>query len=1025
MLAIQNYYRKLDNLRRVAGASNEGALQQAFYSLLEAMAQEYQLIVYTQYAFKASGGASLRADGVVMDRLRLVHGWWEAKDAKDDLDKEIAAKLAQGYPKDNIIFEDTHTAVLWQDGQETLRCLVNEKEPFERLLACFFNYELPEVENFRSARAKFLTELPQVSVALRDLLTQAHQENYPFHQQAKTFLTLCQGSMGAQVKKEHLDEMLIQHILTDQIFRSVFPESRFHQENHLAIAISELENCFFRGQTRQALLKRLAPYFATIRQAAANTVTSGEKQNFLKQVYEDFYTAYNPKEADKLGMVYTPQEAVRFMIEGCDWLTQKHFAKRLLDKGLDILDPCMGTGTFIVDLLDYWRGDDHKALAWKFRHEIHANEISILPYYIACLNIEQYYYEMMDKWVEFKGACWVNTLENWGFDLAHEGANLDLFGGITHENQIRIQTQNKQAIPVILGNPPYNANQKNENDNNKNDRTPVVDQRIKDTYLQASTAQKTKLYDPYIRFFRWASDRLGDEGVLAFITNRSYLDSKQADGLRKIFAKEFQEIWLVDLMSDVRKNPKISGTKHNIFGIQTGVAIAFLVRTQTDIQKIDCNIHYLSLDDFLPAVEKRRWLTAHHLPSLAKAGAFQKIKPDVKGTWLNQVQENWTHLLPIASKKVKAGRDDKAIFKLFSLGVVTARDEWVYDHSKFQVEKKTQALIRHYQTEQARWGEIIETPADIEKFVNRDIKWTTELTAHLVKGTPLIYQNKLITRCLYRPFIEKFLYYDKIIVHRLYQQNRIFPIGKAVKNLVICFTFHAQLEYPSIQVTKKLWDYGYGARDSTGLPLYTYTTDGKRHDNISDWALKQFQQHCPTKIIKKRDIFNYIYAILHDPRYLKKYALNLKAEFPRIPLHPHFKTWATIGAKLIKLHADFEQVKPYDKIERVDLKNDKTLPQCRLKAHKKQQSIEIDSNTALKNIPASAWDYQLGNRCALEWVLDQYKEKKPKNLTLCEKFNHYHFADHKEEVIELLMKVCQISVETLKLIKEIESLPWD
>ncbi|WP_146108819.1 N-6 DNA methylase [Chromatium okenii] len=351
-------------------------------------------------------------------------------------------------------------------------------------------------------------------------------------------------AIGERVTNNHVDEMLIQHILTDQIFRAVFPNINFHQENHLAEAIGQLEKTFLRGEMRMALLKRLEPYFAAIRRTAANTITSAEKQDFLKQVYEDFYTAYNPKDADRLGVVYTPSEAVRFIIAGCDWLAQQHFNKRLADSGLDILDPCTGTGTFIVDLIDYLRGDK-QALIRKFDGEIHANEISILPYYISCLNIEQAYYEATEQWREFSGACFVNTLENWGFQLKHKGSVSDLFGSITNENQLRILNQNQCTIPVILGNPPYNANQKNANDNNQNYLAELVDKRIKDTYIAESTAQKTKLYDPYVRFLRWASDRIGEQGIIGFITNRSYLDSRQADGLRKTLATEFHEFGLL------------------------------------------------------------------------------------------------------------------------------------------------------------------------------------------------------------------------------------------------------------------------------------------------------------------------------------------------------------------------------------------------------------------------------------------------------------------------------------------------
>ncbi len=1045
---IQNYYRKLDDLRRIAGADNESALRSAFQSLLETIGNEHQLILYNEYPFKAPNGALLRADGVLVDRLRLVHGWWEAKDEKDDLNKEIEAKLAKGYPHDNIIFEDTRTAVLMQHGEQVMNCSVQDATQLQRLLDSFFNYQLPDVENFRLARSKFLTELPQVAEALTELLSDARLDNANFRRRAEDFLQLCQRSIGERVSAKHVDEMLIQHILTDQIFRTVFPDSRFHAENHLAHAIGELENSFFRGETRINLLKRLEPYFAAIRLAATKTLTSKEKQDFLKQVYEDFYSAYNPKDADKLGVVYTPQEAVRFMIEACDFLSQKHFNKRLADSGLDILDPCMGTGTFIVDLLDYWRGDHH-ALSYKFANELHANEISILPYYIASLNIEQTYYEITGQWREFSGACFVNTLDNWGFKQTHSGANMDIFGSLTDENHARIEAQNARNIPVIIGNPPYNANQQNENDNNKNDAAPTADKRIKETYLAESTAQKTKLYDPYIRFFRWASDRLGEEGVLAFITNRSYLDSRQADGFRKSVAKEFQEIWIVDLMSDVRKNPKISGTKHNIFGIQAGVAIVFLVRTGSPQRTaspapLDCEIHYLSLDDFLLATEKRAWLKNHSLRRLAKAGQFKQITPNKQGTWLNQAQEydDWNSWLPVASKEGKAGKSNDAIFKLYSLGVVTARDEWVYGLTENEVSQKVNYLIGCYEAKR------INPNVD-----DGGIKWSEALKLRLQSGKTENYNRLYIQDASYRPFIVKKLYLSPLLIDRLGQRSN----NAGHPNVCIGFMGNDSPKPFAVLAFVHAVDFNCLSPAAGGtkcFPLYQYDKDGSRHDNITDHALKRFQAHYADSEFKPRfelqtefqpgtqperqtedleskpwfvtlsktDIFHYVYAVLHDPRYRQKFALNLKAEFPRIPFHPNFSAWAALGAKLIKLHAYFEQVEPWA-FERVDLTS-KTAPKCQLKADKSNNTIHIDSITQLNNIPPQAWQYQLGNRSALEWVLDQYKEKTPKDPTIREKFNTYRFADYKEHVIKLLAKVCRVSVETVALVEEIEKLPW-
>lgn len=1012
---IQNYWRDLDDLRRVAGADNEGALSQAFAALLKARAAEHKLILSQQHPFAAPNGKTLRPDGALVDRVRLVHGWWEAKDSKDDLDKEIAAKLAKGYPTDNIVFEDTRAAVLIQNGQEALRAATTDGPALSRLLDCFFGFRPPEVERFAAATAKFRAELPTVIGALDDLLARALTHDAAFQPRFAAFLDLCQRAIGERVTAGQAREMLIQHILTEQIFRDIFPASEFHRANHLARALTELEGVFLRGETRQNLLIRLEPYYTAIRRAAAGAISAPEKQDFLKEIYEDFYTAYNPKDADKLGVVYTPTEAVRFIVAGCDWLAQRHFGKRLADPELDILDPCTGTGTFVVELLDRLRGD-RAALARKYAGEIHANEISILPYYIACLNIEQTFAEIAGTWREFPGACFVNTLDNWGFELTHRGAQSDLFGGLTEENLRRIQAQNARRIPVILGNPPYNANQKNENDNNKNEAAPQADKRIKETYLAASGAQKTKLYDPYLRFFRWASDRIGEEGIIGFVTNRSYLDFRQSDGFRKTAAKEFQEVWIVDLQSDVRRNPKISGTKHNIFGIQTGVAIGFFVRNP---KRDGCGIHYLTLDDFLTAMEKRRWLAANSLRQLARAGEFARVRPNERGDWINQPTADWSAFLPVADKAVKAGQSEGAIFRLHSLGISTNRDEWLYGLDAAEVERKVRYLIQRYGLG------FMDAEAD-----DGGIKWSEALKRRFESKKSEKYDGVRIRDAYYRPFVRRALYFSSVFIDRPASSNQIFPPNK--KNFSIYFTDRGGRSEFSLLVTDHISDLHLCASIDgfQSLPLWVYAEDGSRHDNITDWALTQFRVHYGDDSIIKRDIFEYVYAVLHDPIYRETYALNLKAEFPRIPFYPDFRRWAGWGRELIALHSGFETAEPWPLVRKdaaaaSDRPSPSTLfpqgargvaPKPRLKADKTAGTIEIDSATRLEGVPPEAWRYTLGYRSALEWILEEYKETAPRDPTIRAQFNTYRLADHKETVIDLLGRVTTVSVETVRIV---------
>ena len=512
---------------------------------------------------------------------------------------------------------------------------------------------------------------------LRETVVEAESGNPGYQEAARIFLELCHQSISPEVSNDHVREMLIQHILTKDIFLRVFDEDQFHRENNIARQLDALERTFFTGDVRRHAIDRLRSYYGAIGRAADDIAGYGEKQQFIKGVYEDFYQAYNPGAADRLGVVYTPNEVVDFIIRGTDWLLQKHFGKMLADDNVNILDPATGTGTFITNLINHLPAD---RLEYKYLNEIYANEVEILPYYIANLNIEYTYKERTGRYLEFSNLCFVDTLDNMDWKgasgaVVQRQTQLNL-GGVSEENWIRVQEQNEQPISVIIGNPPYNANQQNENDNNKNRVYREVDRRISETYIAASTAQKTKQYDMYKRFIRWASDRLADDGIVGFITNRAYLETRQDDGFRQVAVQEFTDIYILDLGSDVRRNPKISGTTHNVFGIQTGVAIGFFVREKARLG--DCGIHYARREDAELAIDKLAYLRNATIDGIE----FDRITPDAKAYWLDQSDSDFQELLPLANRETKFAKTldaERAVFKLNALGVNTARDEWVYD----------------------------------------------------------------------------------------------------------------------------------------------------------------------------------------------------------------------------------------------------------------------------------------------------------------------------------------------------------
>lgn len=1027
---IQQYLNQLSDLRRVSGTGRESVVREAFKDLLKGWGRSLDLYFVPEYGIVTAAKRQIYVDGALLHELRVPFGYWEAKDENDDLDEEIARKFRKGYPQDNILFEDSRTAVLIQNRQEVMRCPVDDTDRLKQLLDLFFGYERAEIAEFRKAVEQFKTDLPAVLEALRGMIEESYADNPDFRRAARQFLDHARDSINPSVGEADVREMLIQHILTEEIFAKVFGEDDFHRQNNIARQLYGLEATFFTGNVKKRTLKSLEPYYAAIRAAAAQISGHNEKQTFLKVIYENFYKVYNRKAADRLGVVYTPNEIVRFMIEGTDWLCQKHFGRRLIDRDVEILDPAAGTGTFVTELIEHFRGEPDK-LRHKYREELHANEVAILPYYVANLNIEATYAAITGEYEEFRNLCFVDTLDNIAGLRVAKGRQDDLFGAVSAENVERIKRQNSRKISVVIGNPPYNANQQNENDNNKNRTYDAIDQRIRSTYIAASTAQKTKLYDMYVRFLRWASDRVEANGIVAFVTNRNFIESRMADGLRKVLAEDFSEIYVVDLGGDVRADPRLSGTKHNVFGIQAGVAISFLVKRE---KAKGCRIFYTRRPQLETAEEKLAYLSNQ----MASSSRFQEISSNKNSQWLNIPENDFGDLISVANKDTKfiqINSQERAIFKIYSLGIATNRDDWVYDSRADILAQKISIFISTYNQDVERWKEKKSSPATGD-FVDRSIKWTSELENYMKRGIHIEFSPNHIRKSQYRPFCSKYVYYDRVVIHRLYRQADIYNLTEDTKNMSIIFTDPTGMKPWLVSSSDRISDLHYvgAAAGSMNLPRHINARD-QQIDNITDWALDQFQTHYAAagkalkQPITKDAIFTYVYAVLHDPVYRETYAENLKKEFPRIPFYPDFWRWAAWGQRLLDLHIGYETVDPWG-LTRTDLPDDRSRkaglsPKPILRSDKEGGILVLDSETQLFGVPAPAWRYVLGNRCALDWVLDQHKEKTPKDPTVREKFNTYRFADHKERVIDLLDRVTRVSVETMEIVDAMKALPRD
>ncbi len=1048
---VQHFLNDLDRLRKLSGSLNEQTIREAFKDLLKSWSRQKDLLFVAELEYATGQKTKVYPDGTILHDLRVPLGFWEAKDTRDDLDEEIRKKTAKGYPRDNILYENSETAILIQNGQEAFRCPMTDTDALLKLLTLFFGWERPEIAEFRKAVEQFKADLPHVLDALRDKINAAYEGNDGFKAAAKTFLNHVKETVNPTLGEADVREMLIQHILTEEIFAHVFNEGDFHRENNIAKELYKLEGAFFTGAVKRETLKGLEPYYAAIRANAAQISSHQEKQTFLKVIYENFYKVYNPKAADRLGVVYTPNEIVRFMIEGADWLTQKHFGKALIDPHVEILDPATGTGTFICELIEYFRGQPAK-LAHKYKNELHANEVAILPYYVANLNIEATYAAVSGQFAEFPNLCFVDTLDNVAGLGIKAGYQADMFSAISEENVERVKRQNGKKISVIIGNPPYNANQQNENDNNKNREYKRIDELIKASYIRQSTAQKTKVYDMYARFFRWASDRLHDDGVLAFVTNRSFIDSRTFDGFRRAVADEFHEAYIIDLKGNARNSGEQRRREGgNVFDdqIKVGIAVSFWVKKR---RAKGFTAYYEAVRDYAKSDEKRSFLATSPLSQRR----FERIEPDKNANWINLTENEWDKLIPVADKKTKAAKSkgqERAIFKLFSLGVSTNRDEWIYGLTAAQTEEKALLLKRRFD-----FAEIDGNEAAIS------IKWSETLIRRKKSGMSEPFDRNRIVSAHYRPFYRMYLYRSDLFIDRPGLSGIYFPRTNSV-NHSICFNDIGSRTHTCILAVDGPTDLHFGAAIDAyqQVARYRYSKDGEKIDNITDWALKQFREaygkgappsplrggiegggrersepvkNTPTpdlrsdpplkgegggaaRAITKDDIFHYVYGVLHDPVYRETYAINLKREFPRIPFYPDFWAWAEWGEKLMALHIGYEAVEPWP-LTRLDTPDEKArangvAPKAMLRADKDNGIIRLDSETTLSGIPKAVWEYKLGNRSALEWILDQYKEKTPKDPTIREKFNTYRFADYKEKVIDLLMRVTRVSVETVAI----------
>ncbi len=836
-----------------------------------------------------------------------------------------------------------------------------------------------------------------VEVRIRNMIKSSsslQKELEKFHQDLKEMI-------NESVTKDEAIRVISQHVILSRVFDELF-SGEFTSHNPISIELNKMAGKF--GLNEE--LEELEDFYEDVKKEVAEIKTGEARQKFIKTIYGNFFASTAKKETEQHGVVYTPVEVIDFIIQSVEQLLHENFDVGLNERSVKVLDPFTGTGTFLTRILE--SGLITNNLYEKYKHDLYANELILLAYYIATVNIETTYASLRKsgKYVPFEGISYTDTLRlnsQHRDDKRHrqESQSLDNSFKVAHE---RIRNQKGAHVHVIMGNPPYSAGQSDFNDDNANLKYPELDKRLENTYVKRSTAQRSStLYDSYIRSIRWASDRISTSGIIAFVTNSSFIHSETAAGMRACLQEEFTSIWCFDLRGDGR----ITGDGRNIFeypgkgtgGTRTPVAVIILVKNPKKKNNI---IKYSILEDkYYTGKDKRD--RVKQLGSIKGIKNWELITPDKHSDWVKQRNDKFSKYAAMGISEKKSDKGSNIIFKLHCSGIVTSRDAWVYNLSKKEL---SQNIKRHIEY-------CVKNGPEKPKNVDAtQAKWTRGLTNELKKSTPRFQQDKIRT-ALYRPFFKQNLYFDKVFNIERNKIPQFFPENDS-ENLVICIPNKERKKTFSCIITDVTPD--FHVNESQCFPLHTYENKDNKKSNITDFALHEYQQYYNDKKISKKDIFYFVYGLLHHPEYRKKFANNLGKEIPHIPMAPKFWEFSNAGKNLADLHLHYETSEKYDlgtpKNNRFGKLNKVSFPQKIIDSKRKDDQTKMYVNDLLvfENIPKI--NYKVNGKTPLEWIVDRYK-----------------FTTHKEskitnspgdvDIISIIQRAVYVGIESDKIIQRL------
>ena len=891
------------------------------------------------------------------------------------------------------------------------------------------------------------------------------------------FVNALRATLNPAVDNESSVEMLAQHILTAPLFDAMFPDHSFSKQNPVSRAMNTILEMLTDHSMIENERKDLDAFYRAMVERIEAVHTLAGKQEIMRTLYDRFFSQAFPRMSERLGIVFTPVEVVDFIIRSADDAMRTAFGQTLGDPGVAIIEPFAGTGTFVARLLQLGVIPP-EALERKYKHEIFANEFVLLSYYIASINIEQVYHQVRTEqgvdegYVEFPGMTLTDTFQ------LHEGDGTitEDFEGLAANNE-RAKAEKDSAITVIVMNPPYSSGQNSANDNNQNLAYPRLDERIADTYAAKSTgANKNSLYDSYFRALRWASDRIGERGVIAFVSNSSFVDGNSADGVRLSLQEEFSQIFIYNLRGGIRGKMGDAAKREggNVFPIQTGVAITILVKDPAHIGTAE--IFYAEADDYAARQEKLDQISAYEsIVGVSGAEAFRSITSNQHGDWISTRDECFATFQEIGNKALKGKESTPAVFRQYSNGLKTNRDAWCYNFSQEAVASNMHRMIDNYNAavEAGTTAEAINTDST-------QINWNRQLIRDLTAHKRHEFDADSIRSGIYRPFCAQSVYFAREMNDMIYQLPQLFPTSNH-PNVALGpsgerrrdFSVGLTCELPDLEmVSKAQWFPLYtweplsptsGSEPDLFADLATASesrADGaatvssldfsrpigdqipvildgyRRVDNVTDATLASYREHYGDAGITKEDIFFYVYALLHHPEYRERYADDLKKMLPHIPRATGFHTYASVGRELADLHVNYERVEPYPSVQEEASLHAPADPWERYRIGERKMRfpklgrrdkdftrLEYNDYVTLTGIPAEAQGYSISGRSPLEWIIDRYHVKTDKASGIVNDPNDFlREQGRPDAVVDLIKRLVTVSMRTQELLAALPKL---